>query len=79
MKRPKEDPADKAARLRERRISELDQKQSAQKNAAGMAKDLRAVYGFTFGRANPPSVFATAPTSPVLSYDAIKQERGRNK
>lgn len=45
MKTPKEDPADKAARLRERRISELDQARSSEMTAAGMASDLRAVYG----------------------------------
>lgn len=45
MGRPKEDPADKAARLRERRMSLLERRTAAQNNAAGMTSDLRAVYG----------------------------------
>ena len=42
---PKENPKDKAARLRERRISDLEQKDTAQNTAAGLTSDLRAVYG----------------------------------
>ncbi len=45
MKSPKEDPADKAARLRERRLSELDQARTAEQTASGLASDLRSVYG----------------------------------
>jgi hypothetical protein len=42
---PKEDPQDKAARLRERRLSEIDQMQAAQKTAGDLTTDFRAVYG----------------------------------
>lgn len=45
MKSPKEDPADKAARLRERRLSELDQARTTEQTSAGLASDLRSVYG----------------------------------
>ena len=44
-KKPKEDPADKAARLRERRMTELERGVSAQDNAAGATTDIRAIYG----------------------------------
>lgn len=42
---PKEDPADRAARLRERRISELERMRAAQENAAGMGAEMRSIYG----------------------------------
>lgn len=45
--KPKEDPKDKAARLRERRISEIEQRQAAQQQASGLSSDLTSVYGFT--------------------------------
>lgn len=45
MKSPKEDPNDKAARERERRLAELDQNAAAQKDAGGLTTDLRSVYG----------------------------------
>lgn len=46
MKAPKEDPADRAARLRERRLSEIDQTRAGQKTAGDLTSDLRSVYGF---------------------------------
>jgi hypothetical protein len=57
---PKEDPQDKAARLRERRLSEIDQMQAAQKTAGDLTTDFRAVYGLRglplqFGSATGPS------------------------
>lgn len=55
-KRPKEDPADKKARLRERRLSEIERMQTAEGNAAGLAADLRAVYG-TLKSAGPSQPF----------------------
>lgn len=63
MKPPKEDPADRAARLSERRMSELEQVRAAQGNAAAMTSDLRSVYGFrnNFGYRMPPSVFKPQP------------------
>jgi hypothetical protein len=42
---PKENPADAAARERERRQSELEQGQTAQEGAAALTSDLKAVYG----------------------------------
>lgn len=42
---PKEDPADKAARLRERRIAEAERSRAAQESAADLTTDLMAVYG----------------------------------
>lgn len=45
-KAPKEDPADKAARLRERRLSALDQGRAAQEQAGQLTSDLRRIYGF---------------------------------
>ena len=42
---PSEDPQDKAARLRERRISELERMRASQENAAGLTSDIRAIYG----------------------------------
>lgn len=44
---PKEDPKDKEARLRERRLSELELQQTTQQSAAGLTSDLRAVYGLS--------------------------------
>lgn len=46
MKSPKEDPADKAARLRERRTSEIEQQSAAEANAAGLSSDLASIYNF---------------------------------
>lgn len=68
MKTPKEDPQDKAARLRERRLSELEQDQAAQDTAKGLTTDIRAVYGLralslfgTPGRPAPPVAPITKP------------------
>lgn len=41
----KEDPADKAARFRERRITNLARNEAAQDTASGLSSDIRAVYG----------------------------------
>ena len=58
MKSPKEDPADKAARLRERRISELERSMATEKQAGGLMSDIGSVYGIRsiplFGMAGPP-------------------------
>ena len=43
--KPKEDPADKAARLRERRMTEIERTSATENNAGGLTSDLRAVYG----------------------------------
>lgn len=43
--RPKEDPTDKAARVRERRITSIEQQKTTEQSAAALTSDLRAVYG----------------------------------
>lgn len=65
MKTPKEDPADRAARLTERRMSELEQVRAAQGNAAALTSDMRSIYGIG---AKPgirpvavPSIFGMRP------------------
>lgn len=46
MGRPKgESEEDKKARLRERRITEVNRTQQAEKTASGLTTDLRAIYG----------------------------------
>lgn len=69
MKTPKEDPADKAARERERRISELEQSQATQEQAAGLTSDIGAVYGLRslslFSRKKPTTPYPpSVPTTP---------------
>jgi|GEM_PF-5736452 len=43
--KPKEDPKDKAARLRERRITDVERQKATEQAAGGLTSDLRAVYG----------------------------------
>lgn len=78
MKTPKEDPADKANRMRERRISELEQDQATQKQAAGLTSDIRAVYGLRamslFGR--PGAKPATPRPSPPAPQSPSRRDRG---
>jgi hypothetical protein len=64
--KPKEDPADRAARLRERRMSELDQMRAGEANAASLTSDLKSTYNFSRGLfANiRPSVFTKTPVAP---------------
>jgi hypothetical protein len=45
LRRPKEDPAAKAERDREKRVAELERKRAAQDNSASLTTDYRAVYG----------------------------------
>lgn len=52
MKRPKENPEDKKARLTERRMTEIERRAAAEESAARLGSDLRAVYGF-----RAPSLF----------------------
>jgi hypothetical protein len=42
---PKEDPQDKAARLRERRLGEIDRNNATQANTRSMTQELAAIYG----------------------------------
>lgn len=45
MKAPEEDPKDKRDRQRERRMSLLERRRSAQQNASDMTTDVARVYG----------------------------------
>lgn len=45
MKGPKEDPEDRKARLRERRMSLLEQQRTTQQTAGDLTQDFRSVYG----------------------------------
>jgi len=58
-KAPKEDPQDKAARLRERRISQMERDSATQRTAGDLTSDLRSVYGLR----GLPLVFGSAPVS----------------
>jgi len=51
--KPKEDPKDKAARLRERRMSEVEDQRAGQDSAGQLTTDLRNVYGMSLFGANP--------------------------
>lgn len=70
-KPPGESAEDKAARLRERRLSELDRNVAAQRSSADMAGDLRAVYGLR----GLPLAFGSSPAQSVPSTgaDMMKQ------
>lgn len=46
---PREDPKDKAARLRERRLSEIELGRASQQTAADLTTDLRGAYGMRSG------------------------------
>ena len=41
---PKEDPADKAARLRDRRMATLERSRASERNASGLTRDLGSTY-----------------------------------
>lgn len=59
-KTPREDPADKAARLRERRMTEMERGQTAMESAAGATTDLRSIYG-----SQPKGTGAGQPLRPL--------------
>ena len=64
---PKEDPKDKADRLRERRISLLERMNSTEESAKGLTSDLRAVYGLTG--------IKPMPTSPAIEKPITGKSR----
>lgn len=64
MKGPEEDPQDKKARLRERRMSLLEQQRAAQANALDMTNDIRGTYGL--GGLSLLGARGTATTKPKL-------------
>lgn len=73
MSKPKEDPADKKARLRERRLSELERAGATQDNASGLTADVRAIYGMQ------PKGAPSQPFKPMRSggiVSVIKSTRG---
>jgi hypothetical protein len=43
--KPKEDPKDKANRLRERRMTEIERSKTAESAAGSLTSDLRSIYG----------------------------------
>ena len=76
MKTPKEDPEDKAARLRERRTAELERSRSVRKEAQGLTGDVRRVYGnrvSMFGLVRP--VGGSKPKQTLSSMLAAAQDR----
>lgn len=66
MGKPKEDPADKKARLRERRLSEIERMGASQNNAAGLSADVRAIYGMQ-PNSGPSQPFRPIKKAPPLS------------
>jgi hypothetical protein len=66
-KAPKENPEDRKARLRERRIAGIERDTATQKTAADLTSDLRSIYGFRgiplmFGSMGAPA----KPTRPPM-------------
>lgn len=77
--KPEEDPKDKAARLRERRMSELDQQRTAEETAGGLTTDLRSVYGLRSGKATSDlaSYYANATAKKWLgTRERARESRG---
>lgn len=64
---PGESEDDRKARLRERRLSLLERRRSAEEGAGGLTTDLRAVYGlqnlWNYGRRGSYTTPAATPTS----------------
>jgi hypothetical protein len=57
--KPKEDPEDRKARLRERRLTDIERARALQENAADLTSELRAIYGL---RKNIPAT----PAQPAM-------------
>lgn len=68
MKSPKyeEDPEEKAARERERRLSEIERTSATEKAAAGLTSDLRATYGLQTGEGFLGTALKTKKRGPKL-------------
>lgn len=77
--KPKEDPADKKARLRERRLSEIDRKTASEENAAGLTADLRGIYGGGWRPSLPGFVMPSlpGPASPPRITHPGRYEAGK--
>ncbi len=69
MKTPKENPEDKAARQRERRISMLELNRSSQEQSARATTDIRSVYGMgglsLFSMMGAPALTGGGTAGPV--------------
>lgn len=73
MKTPKENPDDKAARLRERRSAELERSRTVQTQARDMTGDVRRIYG------NRVSMFGLArPIAPVAPRPSVTPSQPNN-
>lgn len=74
-KKPKgEDPADKAARLRERRMTEVERQKSTEESAAGLAADIRSIYGQRTGSStSSPYAPAKADFKTVMMNALFRQ------
>lgn len=68
---PKEDADAKKDRLRERRLSLLDRRETAEETAGGLTSDLRAVYGLRglsmFGKRGNSVAPPPAPKAPKVN------------
>lgn len=72
MKPPEEDPKDKRERERQRRMSVLERRQSAQKNASDMTNDIARVHGLgglrNLGATGAMGVTPVSPFSKLQGY-----------
>lgn len=75
-RKPKgEDPADKAARLRERRMTEVERQKSTEESAAGLAADIRSIYGQRTGSRTPSTPYAPkTPVGGVMNLDRLMRQ-----
>lgn len=76
MSKPKENPDDKKARLRERRLSEVERAGATQDNASGLTADVRAIYGMQ------PKGAPSQPFKPTRSggiINAFKSKGGEGR
>jgi hypothetical protein len=68
-----EDPADKEARERERKLAQQERRSATEEGAAGLTTDLRAIYGLRgyrgsmFAQAAPAAPRAATPSAPAGS------------
>ena len=80
-KTPKEDPKAKADRERERRLSTIERRRSAQDEADDMTSDLRSVYGLNalsmFGRAGARAAAPASTPRRTVVNNQNSQGRGR--
>ena len=76
MKTPKEPKSDKEARLRERRISELERSRSVQTQARDLTNDIRRTYGNNFSMFGLSTARPIArPTTPAIVRTTLPNSR----